>query len=557
MRARTIVLAAVVAGLSAVAAAQLGSKYAGWADGPEGFLLTKKEQKEWKELTSDAEAERFVELFWARRDPNLESPTNEFKGEFDRRVDHADQQFAFEGHRGALSDRGRIMILMGPPHQAEKRAPTHTVERMDDANYGSDEVRANAELWFYDVARLPAGFKTKGLRLLFVFYERKAETNEFILDRSHPEASLAMRALSAAPEVILRHPDLREPPKPVAVAGGKAADAAHLAWLDVASAPLNDRSELVLEPGVADAAYRPLWAQLILPRDAPALDELAGRVTTPEGRVTATFQIGAKPLDAGTRRLYHLTFPLDPGAHRVEVAGAAGGQVQVVLSGEAELAGVPEDGTWMSPIWVGLDAFRDEGVPLGSAYGFGGWHLVPLVDGRATTKDEVSYFGFLAHPGTTDAGATNVSVKVMVKHGSERLGPPFTTPLLTAELLPGLHLYANALSLAGLPEAGEYTLEFTIKDNVSGAVVERALSLDVTKVEVKGGVTYANFERISTGASLQEVREILGGAGTLQAESGSAATTVQSWTWSAADGPGVITVMFVDGKVSTKAQAGL
>ena len=481
MRARTIVLAAVL--VAAVAGAELGSRYAEWADGPEGFLLTKKEEKEWKALTSDAEAEHFVELFWARRDPNLETPINEFRAEFDRRVHHADQEYVYPGFRGALTDRGRILILLGPPQQVEKRGPTYTVERMDDAAYGSDEVRANAELWYYDPAVLPADLKVKSSRLLFVFYERKAETNEFILDRSHPEATMALRALSSAPEAILRHPNLKEVPKPVAVIGGEAADAAHLAWLDVGSAPLTAQSQLVLEPGVADAAYRPMWAQLILPHEAPVLDQLAGRVTGPEGRVTATFQIAAKPLEAGTRRLYHLTFPLDPGVHRVEVAGAAGGQVQVVQSGELELVGIPEQGTWMSPIWLGLDAFREEGVPLGSAYGFGGWHLVPLVDGKATTKDEVSYFGFLAHPGTTEEGATNVSVKVEVKKGSEKLGPPFTTPLRTAELLPGLHLYANALSLKGLPETGEYTLEFTIKDNVSGAVAERALIFTATKME--------------------------------------------------------------------------
>lgn len=483
MRVRTIVLSAVLAGLSASAFAELGPEWAGWADGPEGFLLTKKEEKEWKGVTSGAEAERFVELFWARRDPNLETPINEFKVEFDRRVHHADQMFAYEGHRGALSDRGRIMILLGPPHKAEKRGPTHTVERMDDANYGSDEVRANAELWFYDPGLLPADLKVKGARLLFVFYERKSETNEYYMDRSHPEATMALRALSAAPEVIFRHPNLREVPKPVAVTGGEAADAAHLAWLDVASAPLDAQSELRLEPGVADAAYRPLWAQLILPRDAPVLDQLAGRVTGPDGRLKATFQIAARAIDAGARRLYHLTFPLDPGVHRVEVAGATGGQVQVVKSGEAELTGIPEEGTWASPIWLGLDAFQEQGVPLGSAYVFGGWHLVPLVDAAATTSNELSYFGFFAHPGTTEEGATNVSIRVVVKRGTERLGPPFTTPLRTAELLPGLHLYANSLSLSGLPEAGEYTLEFTVKDNVTGAVTERSLTFDVSVAE--------------------------------------------------------------------------
>ena len=54
-----------------IAGAQLSEEYADWADGPEGFLLTKKEKKEWGEITSDAQAKEFIELFWARRNPWL------------------------------------------------------------------------------------------------------------------------------------------------------------------------------------------------------------------------------------------------------------------------------------------------------------------------------------------------------------------------------------------------------------------------------------------------------------------------------------------------------
>jgi hypothetical protein len=43
-----------------------------------------------------------------------------------------------------------------------------------------------------------------------------------------------------------------------------------------------------------------------------------------------------------------------------------------------------------------------------------------------------------------------------------------------------LYLYANALSLAGLPEPGQYQLTFSIKDMVSKTKVERELLIEIT-----------------------------------------------------------------------------
>ena len=481
MRARLFLLATILAVWSAAVSADQGAQYSGWAEGPAGFVMTKAELKEWRAITSDSQARRFVELFWARRDPNLQTPVNELKAVFDRNVARAEHDFAYEGMAGALSDRGKVLILLGTPHRVEKRAPTETVEKMDDMAAGSDEVRANAEVWYYDPSLLPAAFKVKGTRLVFVFYERKSGTNEFVLDRSHPEAARGLKAMGNAPEVWLLHPDLTEPPKPVSAYGGQAADSAHLGWLGAAATPWSERVQVLLEPGVADATLRPLWVEVILPLAAPPLEELAGRVLTPDGEVASTFQIAAKPLEGGDYRIYHLTFPIEPGTYRVELAGGAGGQVQFVHSGEVEVGTIPADSAWMSPLWVGLAAEREEGAPLGAAYCFGGWHLVPMVDSRASRQDELSYFGFIAHPGVTAEGTTNLTSKVLLKQGDKRLGQPFTSPLPSVELAPGLHLFANALSLSGLPELGEYALEFTIKDLVSGATVERTVTLTVTE----------------------------------------------------------------------------
>ena len=83
-----------------IADAQLSEEYADWAEGPEGFLLTNKEKKEWAKIATDSEAEKFIELFWAKRNPELHSSFNQFRDEFERKVAFADQNFTFGKHRG-------------------------------------------------------------------------------------------------------------------------------------------------------------------------------------------------------------------------------------------------------------------------------------------------------------------------------------------------------------------------------------------------------------------------------------------------------------------------
>ena len=103
-----------------------------WDKSPAGYLLTKDEQKEWKKISTEAEARAFIDLFWARRNPNPTNAFNPFKADFENKVRYADEQYTWEKRRGALTDRGRVLIIMGAPHYAENRFPTETVERIED-----------------------------------------------------------------------------------------------------------------------------------------------------------------------------------------------------------------------------------------------------------------------------------------------------------------------------------------------------------------------------------------------------------------------------------------
>jgi len=110
-----------------LAMAQLSPEYAHWADGPEGFLLTESEHTTWEAIGSDSEAREFIDLFWARRNPKPGAPFNEFKARFEGMVKYCDENFGYEGKRGAMTDMGKVFLLMGPPHNAQNRAPTQTV----------------------------------------------------------------------------------------------------------------------------------------------------------------------------------------------------------------------------------------------------------------------------------------------------------------------------------------------------------------------------------------------------------------------------------------------
>lgn len=483
MRKDLLITAAGLLALLAVAAtasAELGEKYRDWAEGPAGYLMTKSEKKDWKEIRTDAAAREFVELFWARRDPDPGDSFNPVKAEFDARVRYADENFGHDDVRGAMTDRGRVLLLLGPPHQAEKRAPTETVELMDNTAAGTDEVRANAELWVYDPARLPDGFKVKGSRLLFVFYEQKAETNNFVLDRSHREATMGMRTLANAPEVLVANPDLDEVPKPVSIPGAAAAAGPALALLDAGGAEWSDRAMVVLDVGVADEAHRPIWLHLELPGDAPVLDRIAGRVLVDDD-VSSTFEIDAEAIATTSGgAAYHLTFPVAAGSYLVETVGLAEGAAVVTTSDAVDVVDVPPEGTWVSPLWVGLQATQAPDFRLGDPFTFGGWHLVPLAGRELGRDNELSYFGFVVRPTAVAGDRAELESKITLRREGKRLGAPLKQPVGAARVNGDLFMFADALNLSGLPEPGDYTLEFEISDADGGVATERTVELRIT-----------------------------------------------------------------------------
>jgi hypothetical protein len=334
----------------------------------------------------------------------------------------------------------------------------------------------------YDPTKLPEELKVSGSRLLFVFVEQGIDTNDLVLDRSIQEASMGARALSRAPDAYLLHPDLQEVPKPVSVPGGQAATAAQLAWLEQTDLEWTDKSHALPVAGVADASSRPLWLHLDLPQDAPTLDVLAGTVSDADGEVLSTFQIEAKPMTSQSGTAYHLVFPLSQGSYRLDVVGAAADQPLVGYSSDVEVPAAQTEGTWMSDLLVAVDTEMKDDALLGSPFCFGRMHFVPLRSGSTVTREsELTYGGFIVRPGQNESGESKVKARIVLKRDGTRLGKPLEMPLQVIQLYEELYVFINAINLGALPEPGDYSLEFRVRDSVSDVVVER--DFDITLAE--------------------------------------------------------------------------
>ena len=110
-----------------------GAEEAGdeWADGPVRFLLTGDQHDDYSRLSDPASRSEFITEFWKGRDPKPETPENEARIEFEKRVAFADARFSQDETRGSLTDRGMVFVLLGPPTWAGRK-PINTGDDVAD-----------------------------------------------------------------------------------------------------------------------------------------------------------------------------------------------------------------------------------------------------------------------------------------------------------------------------------------------------------------------------------------------------------------------------------------
>lgn len=157
---------------------QLSPEYSQWLVGPVAALATPEEEQAFLALTEDAEARRFIEEFWQRRDPYPQRPDNPLRERFEERAQVADRLYSEGGYLGRRTARGTLFVLFGEP--------TRT-----DYQIAPDPRDPAIEVWYYE------GEEHTGLHgrppAPYYRFIRRGEVTEFYRPRTGIERARPVR----------------------------------------------------------------------------------------------------------------------------------------------------------------------------------------------------------------------------------------------------------------------------------------------------------------------------------------------------------------------------
>jgi len=118
-----------------------------WLDEDVRWIITDEEAQAFKSLSNEEEREQFIENFWRRRNPNPDSPENEFREQHYLRIAYANEHFA-AGKPGWMTDRGHIYIAYGKPDSIDSHPSGGNYERPMEEGGGNTSTFP-FEIWHY------------------------------------------------------------------------------------------------------------------------------------------------------------------------------------------------------------------------------------------------------------------------------------------------------------------------------------------------------------------------------------------------------------------------
>lgn len=193
-----------------------------WLEGPVRYLIDDDEHRVYRALQSDEERTRFIDRFWARRDPTPETDENEYRALFWTRVKFANERYSDSAIPGWKSDRGKMFVLCGEPSRVEDDSRV-------DTNSGRTAGRGLIR-WVYEGR--PCGRSDLGPVVIVPFV--RASTGEYRLSYDPKLSSLYWNPYALRDELaqsVARWLDFIAPPdrSPLAVMAdlGKLQDAPH------------------------------------------------------------------------------------------------------------------------------------------------------------------------------------------------------------------------------------------------------------------------------------------------------------------------------------------
>jgi len=150
-----------------------------------------------------------------------------------------------------------------------------------------------------------------------------------------------------------------------------------------------------------------------------------------------------------------------------------------VAAYEGTVDAVPKEGTYLSPLYWGVDIRQEVQARLGDPLNIGGWHVVPRVDDTYSPREQLSYFCFVLRPGVPPAPAAadpaspapaakpKLEVSMALYLGGQKVTEVPAMPVNVSNISGELWMFGNGLPLEGFRKAGEYRLDVTLRDTVT------------------------------------------------------------------------------------------
>lgn len=461
-----IAVAAAVLSLAPAAgwAAKLDNDAKRWLAEVRPIMLPD-EEKTYRDLKDKGEREGFQKIFWARRDPNLDTPENEFQAEYMKSRAEADAQFRAAGRPGSETDCGRVFLLLGKPDEmkAEPVGENPTARPPETWTYrdrpGQTFVGGEAKIQFAGNCELPQGNRL-GEQLARVAeskvlqpnigYKRTPDGKLVPLADQLPKPSPSQTLLKAPrqdfPLAAEQTLFLKTEDGATYVAGLLRADAAGFPVTDVGGKKM---TKVVVAAQAVDAT----------------------------GRVTGNIERQVT-VEVGTENAVEASYgmALKPGEYTLKVAALE------PTTGKGSLVSVPVKAPdfgagelFISPLVVLQDfqetsAARDPADPLAD-FAMAGARLVPRFGNTFAKTDSITVLAQIYAPKVDEAtGKPSIgSVYTISRDGK---------PIAKAEEQTSMMAAVGPVPLANYPP-GKYTVELKVTDKVAKKDFTRETTFEI------------------------------------------------------------------------------
>lgn len=501
--------------LTASLIAALSPELAEFGTGPARHLMTKADQKQWKGITTDQEAQAFIDLFWARRDPTPDTAENEYRAEFEGRVQDADTRFTTKKTRGALSDRGKILILLGPPTKILEQVEGSGIDSSGDPGVGKSvgggRKKGRTQTWQYSGKELPPGTKFSLVEINFWDANSRGEYELSVSGSATGGGSfaraLAFEAIGSAVNRAIVSPELKEPRKfaeaptvlertvPVAVAVPAAAGpvAADTSLTAVSTSLKSESFRAAIDKALAtaDAADGTVvWREFEAGEDgvrtglhlnvastasrAGAAVKMFGSIADATGKVVKDFEEPARVRESAGDLFVDRAVMLPPGRYDA-VLGIAAADGAPLVVGRTSMDVIGDDGKPSVRELVLTSNLQPLSVSqLDDAFAMGGMKVVPKANGAFKKDDRLWYVFQVRNPSRGDGGTPRIRVSVVV-HGTEESTASVARRTAEKEVMTNelgedgkVYWIGNSIPLASFTP-GKYEVLINVTDAISNA----------------------------------------------------------------------------------------